>query len=211
MKNLIKYRVPILFGSALVLFVCGLMLMENIMTSLNDGNDKNSTPVSTNVEKDTPVTTDEVKEESLLSPVSDSVSIVRHFYHTEDDSTRQKVSMDCFEGVYRPSLGIDFAVASGNFDVLASLSGTVKEVKTDPLFGQCVTIECVDGWTLIYQSLSKVNVKAGSAIKQGELVGISGENVYEADLGNHVHFVLEKAGVQYDAENNFTKKLSEIQ
>ena len=47
-------------------------------------------------------------------------------------------------------------------------------------------------------------------LKQGDLIGISGENVYEADLGNHVHFVLEKDGIQYDAENNFNKKLSEI-
>lgn len=211
MKNLIKYRVPILFGSALVLFVCGLMLMENIMTSLNEGlNEPVTTIVSTDEKEEKTVNTKETNEESLLSPVAESVSVVRHFYHASDDSDRQKVSMDYFEGVYRPSLGIDFAVANGNFDVLASLSGTVKEVKTDPLFGQCVTIECADGWLLIYQSLSKVSVETGKAVKQGDLIGISGENVYEADLGNHVHFVLEKDGIQYDAENNFNKKLSEI-
>ena len=63
MKNLIKYRVPILFGSALVLFVCGLMLMENIMTSLNEGlNEPVTTIVSTDEKEEKPVNTKETAE-----------------------------------------------------------------------------------------------------------------------------------------------------
>lgn len=212
MKKLIKYRVPILFGSALVLFVCGLMLMENIMTQLNTGLDE---PVATSPlpkEPAQPTGVEETKEEALISPVKEGIHVVRHFYLADSDIERQKASMDLFEGVYRPSLGIDFADSEkAPFEVLTSLSGTVKEVKSDPLFGKCISIECVDGWVLIYQSLSEVNVSEGDVLKQGTVIGTSGENVYEADLGNHVHFVLEKDGIQYDAESCFQKKLSEIQ
>ena len=212
-NNLIKYRVPVLFGSALVLFVCGLMIMENIMTSINQGMDE---PVATeNIDSGNnnsmPTGAEALTEEILVSPVKEGVSVVRHFYVAGDDAQRQKASMDLFEGVYRPSLGIDFANDGNSFEVLASLSGQVKEVKTDPLFGKCVTIESENGWLTIYQSLSEVTVNQGDSIKQGSVIGKSGENVYEADLGNHVHFVIEKDGVVYDPESNFNKKATQIQ
>lgn len=212
-NNLIKYRVPILFGSALVLFVCGLMLMENMMNRINEGMDD---PVATvvpdkNTSNTVPTGAEDLSEEALISPTKEEITIVRHFYSSADDDQRQKASMDYFEGVYRPSLGIDFADDGNAFEVLASLSGTVKEVKTDPLFGQCVTIENTDGWLTIYQSLGEVSVKQGDSIKQGSVIGKSGENVYEADLGNHVHFVLEKDGKQYNAENYFNQKVTSIQ
>lgn len=212
MKKLIKYRVPMLFSGALVLFVCGLLLMENMITQLNQKTDEpvSTTEVPKDVTPSEPTGAEAVEEETLIAPVKDGISIVRHFYVSNDDSERQKVSMDYFEGVYRPSLGVDYAGTDGAFEVLSSLSGTVEEVKTDPLFGQCVTISCADDWMLIYQSLGEVSVKEGDTIKQGSVLGKSGENVYEADLGNHVHFVLEKDGKQYDPESNFGKKLTQI-
>lgn|GEM_PF-254570 len=212
-NNLIKYRVPILFGSALVLFVCGLMIMENIMTSINQGIDE---PVATssqqtNAPASMPTGAENISQEELVLPVKDNINIVRHFYVASDDAERQKLSMDLFEGVYRPSLGIDFADDGNSFEVLASLSGTVQEVKTDPLFGKCVSIVSESGWLLTYQSLSEVSVSQGDTVKQGDMIGKSGENVYEADLGNHVHFILEKDGTAYDAESNFNKKVADIQ
>lgn len=211
-NNLVKYRVPIFFGSALVLFVLGLMLMENVMTNIQD---EMSSPVATTPNhtepNNLPTGARDVMEEALVLPVRENVSTVRYFYVADADNERQKASMDYFEGVYRPSLGIDFSQEGNPFEVMASLSGTVKEVRTDPLFGKCVTMECADGWTLIYQSMSDLKVKEGDTIEQGSVIGSSGENVYEAELGNHLHFALEKDGTPYDANAHFNKKIKDIQ
>lgn len=212
MKNyLIKYRVPVLFGSALVLFVMGLVLMENIMTKINDSA---ASPVAT-VPRDqdaiaSPTGAQDLLEETLIAPAGEDVSVVRYFYVAGSDTTRQKASMDYFEGVYRPSLGIDYSKDGDTFEVMASLSGTVKDIKTDPLFGRCVSLECSNGITLIYQSMSDIKVSQGDAISQGSVIGSSGENVYEAELGNHLHFALEKDGRPLDASTYFNQKVAEI-
>lgn len=213
MKNsLFKFRVPILFGSALVIFMCGLLIMENMMKDINQESDQ---PASSVVEpgNDTTKTTgaEDSANEVLVRPCQSEVKLVRYFYRSSDDSERQSASLDYFEGVYRPSLGVDFSQDGTAFDVMAAVSGTIKEVKTDPLFGKCLVLEGNNGMVLTYQSLSDIHVKTGDTVKQGTVIATSGENVYEAELGNHLHFVLEKDGVAYDPELNFNKKTSELE
>ena len=69
---------------------------------------------------------------------------------------------------------------------------TVEDVKKDAILGLCVTIQCDEGISLIYQSLANVQLEEGQTVRQGDVLGQSGYNVYEAELGNHVHFTIEK-------------------
>lgn len=213
-KNLIKYRIPVIFSLALVLFMGGLLLAENMMRNINE---ENNTPAATSPivkkeeEQTLPTGVENTAEEVLALPVSEDVTIVRHYYRKDDESERQQSSVDYFEGVYRPSVGIDFKQDELTFEVLAAVSGTIKEVKTDPLFGKCISLEGSNGMSLIYQSLSNIKVSEGDVVKQGQPIAASGNNVYESELGKHLHFVLEVEGKTYDPESNFQKKTSELQ
>ena len=176
-----QYRIPLVFGGLLTIFVLGVFLLQQLTQP-----EEITQVVSQKVE---PVQTTLEKKEEVICPVSEDVEIVRYFY--EVDGEHNQEALDYFEGVYRQSLGIDYG-SEKTFDVLASLSGTVEDVKKDAILGLCVTIQCDEGISLIYQSLANVQLEEGQTVRQGDVLGQSGYNVYEAELGNHVHFTIEK-------------------
>jgi stage II sporulation protein Q len=176
-----QYRIPLVFGGLLTIFVLGVFLLQQLTQP-----EEVTQVVSQKVE---PVQTTLEKKEEVICPVSEDVEIVRYFY--EVDGEHNQEALDYFEGVYRQSLGIDYG-SEKTFDVLASLSGTVEDVKKDAILGLCVTIQCDEGISLIYQSLANVQLEEGQTVRQGDVLGQSGYNVYEAELGNHVHFTIEK-------------------
>ena len=176
-----QYRMPIVFCGLLGIFVLSVSLIDQLMQPTQTVQE-----VSQIVDR---VSSTEVKEEVVISPVQGNEKIVRYFY--EAGGTHNTEALDYFEGVYRQSLGVDYG-SDEAFNVFASLSGTVAEVKKDAILGLCVTLECENGIRLIYQSLSNVGLEEGQFINQGTIIGQSGYNVYEAELGNHVHFTIEK-------------------
>ena len=46
-------------------------------------------------------------------------------------------------------------------------------------------------------------LKKDAVIKQGDKIGTSGENVYESELKNHLHFILEKDNQALNPEKVF--------
>lgn len=184
-KMLTKNRQLFLFCSVVMLFLAGVGMVQ---TTLEEEE----------VFQEVPVVSEEVEEvkkevviETLLAPVDEEVEIVRYYYDVNGDEEKQENSLVYFEGVYRPNLGIDYANEKETFEVLASASGTVTKVSDDALLGWLITIEHDYGVETTYQSLSEVKVEKDQKIAQGEIIGMSGENVYEADLGNHLHYVVE--------------------
>ena len=150
------------------------------------------------------------KEQTLKSPVNDNIGIVRYFYDEKDDITKQEQSIILFEGVYRPNQGIDYSNKNEPFDVLAVLDGTVTKKANDPVLGWIVTITHDNKITTSYQALSDVKVELNQIVKQGDIIGKSGENIYESDLKNHLHFILQKDGQIMNPEKYINKLISEI-
>ena len=75
---------------------------------------------------------------------------------------------------------------------MAAISGTVTKKTNDPVLGWVVTITNSDNISTTYESLSKVSVELNQEVKQGDIIGKSGENVYEADLKNHLHLFYKR-------------------
>lgn len=127
------------------------------------------------------------------------------------DGSEQKVdSITEFEGVYRANQGMDYATEDqAAFDVTAVFSGKVSAVKDDAIFGKTVTITC-DDLDVTYQSLGETALKEGDSVKQGAPIGKAGTNIYNKDLGNHLHIVTEKTGKIIDPETVFGKSKQEI-
>ena len=148
--------------------------------------------------------------ETLKAPVKDGVGIVRYFYNKDDDAAKQEQSLILFEGVYRPNQGIDYSNKNEAFDILAAISGTVTKKTNDPVLGWIVTITNGDKISTTYESLSKVSVELNQTVKQGDVIGTSGENVYEADLKNHLHFILQKEDQLFNPEKYLGQALNTI-
>ena len=102
---------------------------------------------------------------------------------------KQKNSIIVHDNTYIQNNGVDY-VSEEPFDVISILEGTVITVKEDEPTGKTVEIKHDNGYISIYQSLSEVNVKKGDIVNQGQVLGKSGTNELDKDLGNHLHFEL---------------------
>lgn len=79
--------------------------------------------------------------------------------------------------------GIDIAAPEGS-PVSCVASGKVSSVTWLPGFGSLVIVDHENGIRTVYANLASVNVSQGSRVKQGTLIGKSGENMD----GALVHF-----------------------
>lgn len=208
-KKYSKYLLLILF---LALFLGGVGIVQNAIDQKTDFEDESVVKVEENKDDTTKDSTNEKSNtvEVLKKPVDDSIGIVRYFYSTEDDSSKQEQSLILFENVYRPNLGIDYSNGDKSFDVYASISGTVTKKTNDPVLGWVVTVTNDDNLSTTYQSLSEVSVELNKKVNQGDKIGVSGENIYEADLKNHLHFIVEKDEKMINPEKYLDKEISTI-
>lgn len=200
-----KYRRILALALLLVLFLGGIGIIQNALDQ-TEFEDESVVKVEEKTSSEEKAETVEI----LKSPVDDSIGIVRYFYNKDDDASKQEQSLILFENVYRPNLGVDYANGNKSFDVTASISGTVTKKTNDPVLGWIVTVSNDSGIATTYQSLSEVSVELNATVKQGDKIGVSGENIYESDLKNHLHFILEKDDVVLNPETYIGKEISVI-
>ncbi|MBR1771630.1 MAG: M23 family metallopeptidase [Lachnospiraceae bacterium] len=89
--------------------------------------------------------------------------------------------------------GVDWAVPTGT-SVYASCGGTVAKAGWGSGYGYVVYIDHEDGRQTRYGHLSKVLVKAGQTVKQGERIALSGST--GVSTGPHLHFEILIGGSQ---------------
>ena len=210
-KRRFHYKKILGISLALALFLGGIGIVQKILDEQTSSFQEESVVKVEEKQKEDISQKEEKTIETLKSPVKDEVGIVRYFYNKDDDISKQQQSLILFEDVYRPNQGIDYALKNQSFDVLASISGTVTKKTNDPVLGWVVTITNTDHISTTYESLSKVNVEMNQSVKQGDVIGVSGENIYEADLKNHLHFIISKDEQIYNPEKYIGQPLNTIQ
>lgn len=200
-----------IFLGALILvfaaFFISLALLNN-----NDKQPIDNNPPNNNDNDDDDDDDNNIVKEFFKLPTSLSeYDIVRKFYEAEDDQEDRLISMHVFGKRYETSEGISISAPNNvEFNVVASLSGVVKKVEESPLRGFIVTIEHEDNVITEYSSLSSVVVEEGDTVKQGDLLGVSGESEYD-NIGNHVHIRVLKNRTKYDPEKLVGKKIEDFE
>lgn len=89
--------------------------------------------------------------------------------------------------------GVDWAVPTGTA-VYASCGGTVSRAGWGSGYGYVVYIDHADGRQTRYAHLSKVLVKSGQSVKQGDRIALSGNT--GVSTGPHLHFEILINGSQ---------------
>jgi len=92
--------------------------------------------------------------------------------------------------------GLDIAVKTGT-PVAAAASGVVIVASTDVgHYGTAVFIDHKNGYITHYGHLSKILVKVGQKVRQGQIIAKSGST--GRSTGPHLHFTVKKNGVNMD-------------
>lgn len=152
-------------------------------------------------------------QELIQLPVAnlDEAEIVTNFFDYNADEAHQANALIHYNNRYYQSTGVDIAVADAEtFEVVAALTGTVTEVKQDPLMGNVVIITHENDVTTYYASLDDISVAIDDEIQQGEVIGIAGKNIFGKDNGNHVHFELRKADTIMNPEEYFNQPVANL-
>lgn len=102
-------------------------------------------------------------------------------------------------GVWKTHDGCDILCPLGT-DVKSMSHGVVAEITDDPLWGICVVIEQNNGLWVQYCGLAKeLSVKAGQEVKQGEIIGKTGDTCQiEIAQQPHLHLAVKQGGKWVD-------------
>ncbi len=151
-----------------------------------------------------------IKEDvKMVKPyTNEEVQTLKYFYDYQAEAETQEKSILYHENTYIQNSGMDFGLTD-TFDVVSVLDGTVVDVREDELLGTVVEIKHDNDFISSYQSLSEVSVKKNDIVKQGQVIGKSGTNTIDQDLGNHLHFELYKSGEVVDPSKYFDQVISD--
>lgn len=102
-------------------------------------------------------------------------------------------------GVWKTHDGCDILCDVGT-DVKSMSEGVVKMIDSSSIWGVCVTVEQSNGLEVQYCGLAKeLNVKTGAAVKQGEIIGKTGDtNQAEMLQQPHLHLAVKRGGKWID-------------
>jgi len=92
-------------------------------------------------------------------------------------------------------LGVDLS-ASLNTPVYSANDGKVVFVKSMQDYGNTIVVDHGLGVYSLYLHLNSFNVKKGQSVKQGDVLGLSGNTGYS--IGPHLHFSIKVRGASLD-------------
>ncbi|KAB7671818.1 M23 family metallopeptidase [Bacillus sp. B1-b2] len=151
--------------------------------------------------------------ENFAWPVADEDSFItqKEFYDNAASKEEQANSLVFYNNQYQPNTGIDLKMEDDSeFEVLASLEGTVTKVSEDALLGNTIEIEHAEGIKTFYQSVKDFQVEVGEEVTKGQPIATSGKSQLNQDAGVHVHFEVRKDNVAVNPIDYFGKSLSAL-
>lgn len=153
-----------------------------------------------------------VKEEtdSIVKPFnSDKVEVGKGYYDINAEASAQQNSLIYYEKTYMENTGILYT-STEKFDAIATMDGTIKNIKEDEILGIVVEVENTKKVTNIYYSLGELNVAVGDTVKQGDVIGTSGTNKLETEDKNVLLFEVYIDGNLKNPEEYYDMKISEL-
>ncbi len=206
-----KYVLPCLYVALFTSVMLGTFFITKSMRTSGNEVVEEETPnyVSREViSQDVPVINE---TEKMIKPYNnEGVTVGKSYYDYKSDSSVQEKSITYYNGSYIQNSGVDY-ILNETFEVVSVLDGTVTNVKQDDILGTIVEIKHDNNYVTTYQSLSEVSVKKDDTVTQGQVIGKSGTNKLDKDMGNHLHFEVYVNGQVVDPNLYLDKEVKKEQ
>lgn len=204
-RKLKSFVLPTIISTVVLTLSLVVLEYATSETQLVDKKNKLSTFVSSIIlDTDIPVINTNTK---IINPyLIDTIRIGKNYYDYQGKKEQQESSIIYNSDTYFQNTGVDF-VNKEVFEVVSILNGEVTNVKDDELLGKTIEVKHDNDYIAIYQSLSETNVKKGDIISQGQVIGKSGTNKLNEDLGNHLHLELYINGQVVDPIKYLDKEI----
>ncbi|UYZ21855.1 peptidoglycan DD-metalloendopeptidase family protein [Mesobacillus jeotgali] len=209
-----RWVYPTVYIASAAIILTGVLWYQNSGTDQLDQSEYKATDMPGKKMNDQPAVEVNRAMENFVMPVvnEDDAVVQMQFYDNDGDAAEQEAALVFYDNTYHPNTGLDIASKDGKeFDVIASLSGTVKNVMEDAVLGNVIEIEHDKGIVTQYQSVKDYQVKVGDQVEQGQVIAKSGTSLINEKAGNHVHFEIRKDNVPVNPHEYFNKPLSALQ
>lgn len=209
-----RWVYPTVYIASAAIILTGVLWYQNSGTENIDQSEYKATDMPGKKMNDQPAVEVNRSMENFVMPVvnEDDAVIQMQFYDNDGDAAEQEAALVFYDNTYHPNTGLDIASKDGKeFDVIASLSGTVTNVMEDAVLGNVIEIEHDKGIVTQYQSVKDYQVKVGDQVEQGQVIAKSGTSLINEKAGNHVHFEIRKDNVPVNPHEYFNKPLSSLQ
>lgn len=208
-RRLKPFVMPSLYIMCVVAFLLFTFLLSKSLLVAEEIEAKNYVYVSSEILMDDVVPVIKTINKNIVKPFTDNnVKLVKSFYDYKKDAKSQEDSLIYYNNTYIQSTGVSYS-ATNMFNCMAVLDGEVIKVKEDDIVGKTVIVKHNTELISVYQSLGEVSVKENDKINQGDIIGTSGVNEAESDLGNHLHFELIYKNEAINPEDYYGKTLGE--
>lgn len=208
-------RVGLVIATVTLLLIGGIGVLRSWWSptsSVNPSDSSNTTSTTqpTTNSSDNPVVLP--VDETIEKPFNVNATLVRKFYDNEASLQDRMDAMVFYDGTYKCSQGLDYVYNNESFNVLASSSGTIKDIAVDSVYGLTVTVECANDVDLVYASLKSSPLQVGDEVDKGTLIGVTGESIYGSDIGCPIlHFRVYKDDEVINPMEVFGLALKDIQ
>ena len=209
-------KVGIAIAASSILFFGSILAIEAGIRDHNStsdviGNISPSTPInpSTSTSDDPVIEVPDVMKEIVNKPVTSDIEIVRPFYDNKDSEQTRENAIIEIDGMYRKNDGVDYK-NNDKFDVYSSFSGKVIKIANDSTYGNVIFIEHESGIVASYSSLGTTTVVQNQEIKQGDVIGTSGQSLYTSGLGESLHFTLLKDDKSINPSKSFGQLVKDL-
>lgn len=164
----------------------------------NGGSTSVSKPVKPS--ESTPQGTAEPEKLTLLKPVSGKILV-------EFSDKKLVYNKTLKEWKVHPA--VDIAGKKGE-DVKCAMTGTVTDIKNDPLYGTTIIIDNGNGTKTVYCGIGAMNdLTVGKKVTAGSVLGTLGDTIFcESETGTHLHFEVVQNGKKIDPLLLFPKETS---
>ncbi len=180
-----------------VVYAGGALMLAGLLLGYNSLVSKEEAPLPTVAEVDSgPVVETNAKTETMKYPFKEAnlskIQVSQEFYEVEANAESREKALMVFNQTYTTSSGISLSMNGEEFEVLAAMSGKVKQVKLDAFTGNKIVIEHANGQETTYSSVKDIAIKEGDQVTQGQVIGKATDNEWNQSAGVHLHFeVLE--------------------
>ena len=178
-RKLKSFVLPSIYITTIVVLAISITLLTRSL--MNSEPTVDNYDYSVNVfnesEDDSVVVNDEVSPLVVKASkpfIGDGINVLKDYYEIEGSSESQENSLIYYQNTYMPNTGILYA-SDNVFEVIACVSGTVKEIKKDEILGNVLTLES-DNVTCIYYTLGEILVKEGDKVSQNDIIAKSGQS-----------------------------------
>jgi len=207
-----RWAFPAVYIATAAIILTGVLWYQNSASETDDYKYKNADlPTKQLDEPAEPVTKD---LGNFAWPVADPDSFItaKEFYDNSANKEQQADALVFYNNQYQPNTGIDLKMEDDSeFDVVASLAGTVTKVAEDALLGNTIEIEHAEGIKTYYQSVKDFQVEVGDDVTKGQKIATAGKSQLNQDAGVHVHFEVRKDNVALNPIDYFGKPLSALE